>query len=156
MNEKRGGRQGGVENVKLFKAWRSERDRAEDWADYIHRGQLNRSEIAKECGFALSSFRSNPALKSALDDVEAKLRERGAFAISKHVQNVSDSTPENRATQAVEHRIMIAKHQTDLRIKSLEEQNATLRAEVRDLREEMKRFNHLDAHLCRTGRLLHK
>jgi hypothetical protein len=156
MSETRGGRQGGVENVKLFNAWVSERDRAEDWGDYVHRGQLNRSEIAKECGFALSSFRSNPALKSALDNVEAKLRVRGTLAISRHVQNVSEDSPEDRAIQAVEHRIMIAKHQADLRIKSLEEQNATLRAEVHDLREELQRFKHLDAHLWRTGRLLHK
>lgn len=156
MNEKRGGRQGGIENSRLFKQWVSERDRAQDWADYVHRAQLNRSEIAKECGFALSSFRSNPALKSALDDAEEKLRSRGAFARSRDAESTSDHNPENRAAQVVERRIVNAKQQVDLRIKSLEEQNATLRAEIRDLREELKHFKLLDAHLCRTGRLLHK
>jgi hypothetical protein len=49
---------------------------------------------------------------------------------------------------------MIAKNQADQRVKALEEQNATLRAEVYELREQLKRFKHLDEHLCRTGRLL--
>ena len=40
------------------------------------------------------------------------------------------------------------------RVKALEEQNASLKAEVASLRERLRRFEHLDAHLSRTGRLL--
>ena len=36
----------------------------------------------------------------------------------------------------------------------LEEQNASLKAEVASLRERLRRFEHLDDHLSRTGRLL--
>jgi hypothetical protein len=155
MGDKPGGRQGGANNLKAFQEWVSERDRAADWADYVRRGQLNRSEIARECGFALSSFRSNSGLKSTLDDVEAKLQCSGALAASKSAQHVAERNPDSRASEAVDHRIMIAKNQADQRVKALEEQNAALRAEVRDLREQLKSLKHLDEHLCRTGRLLH-
>ena len=40
------------------------------------------------------------------------------------------------------------------RVKALEEQNASLKAEVASLRERLRRFEHLDDHLSRTGRLL--
>jgi hypothetical protein len=155
MSEKPGGRQGGAENVKAFNEWVSERERAGDWADYVRRGQLNRSEIAKECDFALSSFRSNSGLKSALDDVEAQLLRSGAFGTLKNSQSATVRIPYGKASEAIDHRIMIAKNQSDQRVKALEEQNAALRAEVHELREQLKRFKHLDAHLCRTGRLLH-
>jgi hypothetical protein len=153
MSEKPGGRQGGAQNIKAFKEWVIERERTGDWVDYVRRGQLNRSEIAKECGFALSSFRSNSGLKSALDDVEAQLLSSGVLKTSPKVQSVG--IPDQQASQAIDHRIMLAKNQSDQRVKALEEQNAALRAEVHELREQLKTFKHLDAHLCRTGRLLH-
>ena len=42
----------------------------------------------------------------------------------------------------------------EARVKALEEQNASLKAEVASLRERLRRFEHLDDHLSRTGRLL--
>jgi hypothetical protein len=156
MPDKPGGRQGGAENVKAFQAWTNERDRAGDWEDYVHRGQLNRSEIAKECCFALSSFRSNAGLRRELEEAEEKLARSGIFAQSKSSHGTTGCSANSNATQVVNQRVMIAKNQADQRIKTLEEQNATLRAEVYELREQLKRFKHLDEHLCRTGRLLHQ
>jgi hypothetical protein len=154
MPDKPAGRQGGIENVKAFQEWANERDRAGDWEDYAHRGQLNRSEIAKECCFALSSFRSNAGLGRALREAEAKLESSGVFAKSRSAHGTSGRSADSNAIQVVNDRVMIAKNQADQRVKALEEQNATLRAEVYELREQLKRFKHLDEHLCRTGRLL--
>jgi hypothetical protein len=154
MPDKPAGRQGGIENVKAFQEWANERDRAGDWEDYVHRGQLNRSEIAKECCFALSSFRSNAGLGRALREAEAKLERSGVFAKSRSAHGTRGRNADSNAIQAVNDRVMIAKNQADQRVKALEEQNATLRAEVYELREQLKRFKHLDEHLCRTGRLL--
>ena len=148
MADKPGGRQGGAENVKAFQKWANERDRAGDWEDYVHRGQLNR--------FALSSFRSNKGLGRALQEAEEKLERSGVFAKSKSAHSTTGRGAETNAVEVVNQRVMIAKNQTDQRVKALEEQNATLRAEVFDLREQLKRFKHLDEHLCRTGRLLHQ
>jgi hypothetical protein len=156
MPDKPGGRQGGAENVKAFHEWANERDRAGDWKDYVHRGQLNRSEVAKECCFALSSFRSNKGLGRALQEAEEKLERSGVFAKSKSAHSTTGRSAETNAVEVVNQRIMIAKNQADQRVKALEEQNATLRAEVFDLREQLKRLKHLDQHLCRTGRLLHQ
>jgi hypothetical protein len=152
MTEKTGGREGGEANVKAFKNWGSERERAGDWTDYVYRGQLNRSEVARECNFALSCFRSNPSLKSELISVEARLREAG---ILPDVSLVGASTSVDCGSHSsTEERILNAKYKAEQRIKTLEEQNASLKAEVLDLRQQLKRFEHLDAHLCRTGRLL--
>jgi hypothetical protein len=153
MTEKPSGREGGEENVRAFHDWGAERDRARDWTDYLHRGQLNRSEIARECTFALSCFRSNPGLKSALMALEARLRETGILP-----SIASDSTSggiDNGSRTTAESRVLRAKYQAEQRVKVLEEQNAALRAEVTDLRDQLRRFEHLDAHLCKTGRLLH-
>ena len=154
MPDKPAGRRGGIENVKAFQEWANERDRAGDWEDYVHRGQLNRSEIAKECCFALSSFRSNAGLGRALREAEAKLESSGVFAKSRSAHGTSGRSADSNAIQVVNDRVMIAKNQADQRVKALEEQNATLRAEVYELREQLRRFKHLDEHLCRTGRLL--
>jgi len=43
------------ENIELLERWLAEREVARDWTDYIRGHQLNKSEIAKECGFARSS-----------------------------------------------------------------------------------------------------
>src|ERR1039458_5885349 len=144
MPDKPGGRQGGAENVKAFQEWANERDRAGDWEDYVHRSQLNRSEIAKECCFALSSFRSNRGLGRALQDAEEKLERSGVFNKSAGAHAATGRNAGSKANQVVYQRVLIAKSQADQRVKALEEQNATLRAEVYELREQLKRLKHLD------------
>ena len=56
--------------------------------------------------------------------------------------------------KVIDKRIMAAKGRAEARVKALEEQNASLKAEVASLRERLRRFEHLDDHLSRTGRLL--
>lgn len=55
---------------------------------------------------------------------------------------------------AIDKRVMAATSKAEARVKVLEEQNAALKAEVCDLREQLRRYDHLDDHLGRTGRLL--
>jgi hypothetical protein len=141
MADKPGGRQGGAENVKAFHEWVNERDRAGDWEDYVRRGQLNRS---------------NAGLRRALEETEEKLERSGVFAKSKSSPGTTAPSADSNAIRVVNQRVMIAKNHADQRVKALEEQNATLRAEVYELREQLKRFRHLDEHLCKTGRLLHQ
>lgn len=152
--EKLSGRDMGVNNLIRFESWVAERDQAGDWPDYIRGDKLNRSEIAIECGFALSVVRKNPAVKEALAALEVRLLALGLFGLSKIAPNPSTGHLAEASRLAVDGRILAAKGKAEHRVKVLEEQNATLRAEARDLREKLIRFSHMDAHLCATGRLL--
>lgn len=138
-------------NLEKFAAWAAERDAAGDWLDYVRGGKLNRSEIAVECGFALSVLRQNPAVKAALAALENRLHSQGILV--GEASTVTNEADEDSA-RAAEKRVMSAKALADARVKALEEQNATLRAEVRELKTQLARFQHLDDHLSRTGRLL--
>ncbi|RTL53142.1 MAG: hypothetical protein EKK46_09390 [Rhodocyclaceae bacterium] len=77
MSENLSGQQIAANNLQKFFAWIAERDATNDWTDYIRQGKLNRSELAAECGFALSVVRQNPAVKSALEALEARLLSTG-------------------------------------------------------------------------------
>ncbi|MCK9985362.1 MAG: hypothetical protein AzoDbin1_01834 [Azoarcus sp.] len=147
------GQQLGRSNVQKFEGWVAERDAAGDWHDYVRRGKLNRSEIAAECGFARSVFGSNPDLKVALDTLDRRLCDQGLIADGNIVVGASGDAAE-ASMQAADRRVMAARAKAEARVKALEEQNAALKAEIRDLRDQLSRFKHLDDHLGRTGRLL--
>lgn len=145
----------GTNTLQRFNAWVTEREAAADWKDYIRQGKLNRTEIASECGFGLSALQQNPAVKAALEALEARLLASG---ILKPVIAASDPTIEGASdatSQSIDKRVMAAKAKAEQRVKQLEEQNAALRAEIRDLRDQLTQYRHLDEHLCASGRLLH-
>lgn len=153
MNVKQSGQQIAKANLLKFQSWIAEREAANDWNEYLRGDKLNRSEIAAECGFALSVLRQNPAVKGALQDLEARL---DVFGVAQSLGTAPRSfhTETNAEDKVIERRVMAAKGQAEARVKMLEEQNAALKAEVAGLRERLRRFEHLDDHLCRTGRLL--
>lgn len=68
------GQQLAAANLERFESWSAECEASGDWADYTHQGQLNRTEVAAECGFAKSVLRQNSAVKAALETLEARLR----------------------------------------------------------------------------------
>lgn len=146
------GQQLAAENLKRFESWSQEREAAGDWADYIRQGQLNRTEVAAECGFAKSVLRQNPAVKAALEALEACLRARGTLPPAK-----GESSPQTQveaASASLERRIVTLNNRSEQRVKALEEQNAALRAEVLELREQLKRYQMIDDHLAQTGRMV--
>jgi hypothetical protein len=149
-----GGRQVAVRNLQRFIKWIEDRDSSNDWQDYIRQGKLNRSELAKECRFALSVVRQNPAIKAALAALEERLRANGVLMSLKTDPIKSSEDRDHDAAYAVERRMMAAKSKSEQRVKVLEEQNAALKAELRDLRGQLARYKHLDDHLSCTGRLL--
>jgi len=151
----RSGQQIAAINVQRFTDWIAERDAANDWADYIRQGKLNRSEIASECGFALSVVRQNPAVKTALEVLEARLLASGVLQSAKAGPGPAIEAGTDATSQSIDKRILAAKAKAEQRVKQLEEQNAALKAEVRDLRDQLKTYRHLDEHLCTTGRLLY-
>lgn len=146
------GRQIAAANIAKFEAWVAERKSAGDWSDYIRGAQLNRTEIANECGFAKSVLRQNPSVKAALDSLEAELRNSGTLALLK-----SELPPQEVSgglESVVERRINSINDRLEKRVKVLEEQNAALRAELMELREKTKRYALIEKHLTETGRMV--
>lgn len=155
MTKKMSGRELGATNLHRFQIWIEERKTANDWQGYIRQGKLNRSEIAKDCAFALAVVRQNPAIKSALETLEASLAATGVLQSERIAPSFSADAGKIATSQTSEKRNMAAEAGDEQRLKTLEEQNAALRAEVRDLQEKLKTYRHLDEHLCSTGKFLH-
>lgn len=147
------GQQIAKDNITKFDAWVAEREVANDWQDYLRNGKLNRCEIAIECGFGKSALQQNPAVKRALQALEEKLAAPHIILPEKAASEAPNESADTSARVA-DKRVMAAKARADARVKALEEQNAGLKAEVRDLREQLHRFTHLEDHLGKTGRLL--
>lgn len=145
-----------ADSVLRFQAWAADREKAGDWADYIRGGRLNRSEVAKECQFGRAAWQQNPALGTALGKLERQLAGRGVLNTAP--VDVASFAPEVQAELGMAdekvRRAMSARASLEKRLKSLEEQNAALRAENRDLRERLRRSTLADLHLSETGRLL--
>lgn len=142
-------------NEKAFDAWVAEREAAGDWKNYIRRGILNRTEIKNECRFSRSVLGSNPAIKEKLRSLEQRLREGGVlpYTVKGIVASRTESV-ESHASAAMDKRILSINNQAANRVKRLEEENAALRAEIRQLREELRRYRHISEHMSRAGRLV--
>lgn len=155
--KKLSGRQIAEQNVELIQAWIKARDEAGDWADYVRANQLNRTEVARECGFAKSALQQNPIIKQLLASLEERLQQDGVlFGQAQdsgmgmgHVQKSADPDSEIALNMA-----MRAKAVAQQRVKTVEEQNATLRAEIKELKDRLRKSSLVDQHLAQTGRLL--
>ena len=88
------------------------------------------------------------------ESLEMRLHESGVIVDNR--SNDISIEPGESAGLTVDKRAMADKAISDARVKELEAQNASLRAEVHDLRDQIVRFKHLDDHLSKTGRLLHR
>lgn len=114
-----------------------------DYREMVLRGQLNRKEIARECGFAKSVLLQNPRVKEALQTLEAQLRERDILPpVAEPATPAPTSNAPNPRAAA-----------DKARLKRLEAENAALRAEVMELRGRLDRYRLMDDVLSSTGRL---
>lgn len=96
------GQQIDASNAQRFNDWIAERGATNDWDDYIRHGKLNRSEIANECGFALSVVRQNPAVKAALEALEARrLLDSGVIEPVKAVPSASSEAWSEATNQSI-------------------------------------------------------
>ena len=136
------GQQKADQNLASFLSWVASKTDA-DYRERVLRGQLNRKEIAKECGFAKSVLLQNPRVKDALRTLEAQLRERDILPpIADPAATAAETDAPNPRTTA-----------DKARLKRLEAENAALRAEVMELRSRLNRYRLMDDVLSSTGRL---
>lgn len=141
------GQQIAKENLVKFEQWISERNSKGDVESYIRGKQLNRSEIATQCGFALSVLRQNPAVKSTLISFEDELRKQGVLPKLGAKQSRSTSASTAKKSKA-------STPATNKRIKDLEEKNNSLKARVRELEQNQALESLFELHLFETGRAI--
>lgn len=140
------GQQLAEQNFQAFTAWLSSRT-DDDFRQLVNRGCLSRREIAAQCRFAVSALNQNPRIKSALVAKEALLRESGVLpAISARSEEAAVAPPVREPGSTG--RSLDAE-----RLRRLEQENASLRAENSQLKRELERYAVIRDVLSTTGRL---
>ena len=145
MKDHLSGQQKADQNLAIFLSWSASKTGA-DFREVVLRGQLNRKEIARECGFAKSVLLQNPRVRDSLKSLEADLRERG---ILPPLAAIEGAAPVAAITESNNSRAAADK----ARLKRLEVENAALRAELMELRGQLERYRVMDNVLSSTGRL---
>ena len=129
-------------NYASFCAWHKPKNN-DDFKEYVIRGKLNRDEMASECGFGRSVFYQNDLVIDELARLEERLKHDGILP-SKEREN--ESVPLRDRDAGIRAR-------DTQRLKSLEQQNATLKSQVKELEEKLRTLNAFDEFLIETGRL---
>lgn len=140
------GRQVADENVKKFVVWVSSKT-DDDFRSLALRGVLSRTDIAAECGFAKSVLNQNPRIKESLKALEEQLRGRGVLperaSEGQGGPSEATSTPTEGGGRARDAE----------RLKRLELENASLRAELAEVKLALSRYAILQEALAESGRL---
>ncbi|PVZ40553.1 VPA1267 family protein [Pseudomonas sp. CC120222-01a] len=141
------GQQIAEENHAAFLAWSTSKSDS-DFREYVHRGKLKRSEIATECGFGKSALTQNPAIRSALENLEKELRAAGVLPpLVASLPAGQKPEPALRDADAKQRR------QDGQRLNSLEQENAALRAELQAAKQMLDRHALITEFLEETGRM---
>lgn len=115
-----------------FSLWVAEREFHGDYLDYIRRGKLNRSEVAKELDVGRSAFQQNPAIKNLAEELDHR------WGFKKPTQPKSaaeEGAARERANEKVK-RTEASNSKLLETIAMLEQENRQLRLQL----DEMKQF----------------
>ncbi len=134
------------QNVIAFASWVASKT-DDDFRAMASRGVLSRKEIATECGFSKSSLDQNPRIKASLRELEESLRQRGVLPLP-----VEKSLEEAAIPHMREPGKMRAALEAE-RMRRLENDNASLKAENTRLKRELEKRSVLREALVSTGRL---
>jgi hypothetical protein len=140
------GRQLAEKNHEIFVSW-VESKNDDDFRALASRGVLSRTEIAKECGFAKSALAQNPRIRDALRELEDALRARGVLPPAAAVPLGVEAEPPLRQSDGTR-----SAREAE-RLKRLEQENASLRAENSELKKQLERYAVLHEALSLTGRV---
>jgi hypothetical protein len=156
----------------LFTEWAAAKS-DDDFRAILHRGVLSRTQIALDCGFALSVLRQNPRIKLALSQLEDDLRARRILPFLSpadldpraEAQAESRSQPDAQPgamnhTSGINHpadgsgaHAVAGNDMTQTAIRRLQTENASQRAEIAELRQRLQKYESLHNALSSTGRL---
>lgn len=140
------GQQIAEQNVQTFASWIASKT-DDDFRAMASRGVLSRKEIATECGFAKSALDQNPRIKAALRELEDALRARGV--LPPVVEKTADEAAKPLMREPGKLRGVLDAE----RLRRLETDNASLKAEVAELKRSLEKHAILRGALALTGRL---
>ena len=140
------GQQIAEQNVQTFASWIASKT-DDDFRAMASRGVLSRKEIATECGFAKSALDQNPRVKSALRELEDALRARSVLP------PVVEKTADEAAKPLMREPGKLRGVLDTERLRRLETDNASLKAEVAELKRSLEKHAILREALALTGRL---
>lgn len=140
------GRQLGEQNLVCFVTWVASKT-DEDFRAMAHMGVLSRTEVAKECGFAKSVLRQNPRIKLTLSELEDDLRIRGVLP------PIAERRPEVSQVPLMRELGQTHAARDTERLRRLEQENASLKAEVAELKCKLAKYAVLRDALAMTGRM---
>lgn len=132
------------QNLASFQNWAATQT-DEDFEQIVHRGQLNRGEVAKSIGIGKSALRQNPAIKKALETLEQELRDRGVLPPLTETAQAQRAAPK-AYDSTVNRRTLESK-----RLSTLEQENIELKARVKTLEAKLKRYGELSEVLAEFG-----
>lgn len=140
------GQQLAEQNFQTFCSW-VESKTNDDFRQMVVRSGLSRREIAAQCGFSTSALNQNPRIKTALFAKEESLREVGI--LPSKVSKVDDGL----SLQLLPASGTVSRSVDAERLKRLEQENASLKAENQELKRQLEKFVVLREVLSTTGRL---
>ena len=129
----------GKANAAKFRAWQQD---VEDFKPYISQGTLNISKLSRESGVDRNAFYSNPEIRDQLlPDLLDVLESRGL--LKARVAMPATVVVQDRRSSST----------SDAVVKRLMEQNEAYKAEIAELRKELKKQNTVRSMLLETGRM---
>lgn len=140
------GQQLSEQNFVAFNTWLASKT-DDDFRQMASRGVLSRKEIAIECGFSKSALDQNPRIKAGLKAAEQALRERGVLPPT------AEKSPEQTGEPLMRE---VGKQKFGLdaeRLRRLEQENASLRSEVGELKRQLERYAVIQEALSLSGRV---
>ena len=140
------GQQIAEQNVQTFVSWLASKT-DDDFRAMASRGLLSRREIATECGFAKSALDQNPRIKASLRELEDALRERGVLPPAVEKSANEAAKPLMREPGKLRGAL------DSERLRRLETDNASLKAEVAELKRALEKHTILSEALVLTGRV---
>jgi len=138
------GQQKAQQNLEAFEVWKATQT-DDDFKQIVFKGQLNRIEVAKGVGCGKSALNQNPALRKALKALENELRDKGVLPPLTESAKKSADKPKPYDNTA-NRNLLDSK-----RMSVLETENIELKAKVKELEGQLKRFGELSETLAEMG-----
>lgn len=136
-------------NIDKFRAWKATMDNGAIQS-YVYKGSLNKRQIARDADIGYSALKptnGNPRLLSEIEEFEHDLRKQGVLPEltekGERVVSGQDSVLRDTANRKTAN--------AQRRASALEEENFVLKAEVEQLKEELRRYKELSEVLGELG-----
>ena len=130
------GQERAQQNVFAFDQWVATQT-DDDFRQIVHRGQLNRGEVAKAIGCGKSALRQNPALRDRLEQLEIVLRDREVLPEESASTKAKSSEPKEYDSKKTENLLNAS------RLSSLEAELVELKTENKQLKARLARYEEL-------------